>query len=159
MKKLLVVCLGALLFWSVAVGGTGRPGRAEGEPFSVADRVGELNERHFFLFSTSAGNYIIRHDGWGEFSPPKGKRRVFTLKVGPGRRIDSVYFVEHQRDLFLVYGVQETSYVVRIGQASSKPRWVTSLESGAVDAPVIDGEFIVIKNLMIDKADGKVRQD
>jgi hypothetical protein len=156
MKKLLLVCLGALLFWSVS---RGEPVRLAAEAFNVADRVGELNERHFFLFSTSAGNYIIRHDGMGEFSPPRGKRRVFMLNVGPRGRIDSVYFLEHQRDLFLVYRVQQMSYVARIAQTNSKPRWLTSVDSGDVEAPVIDGDVIIVKDTTIDKVNGQRRQD
>jgi hypothetical protein len=156
MKKLLVVCLGALVFGSVVFGAANRP---EAETFGVADRVGELNERHFFLFSTSAGNYIVRHDGWTEFSPPRGKRRVFTLNAGRAGRIDSVYFLEHERDLFLVYGVQQTSYIVRISQATSKPRWMMNIDSGEVEAPSIDGDFLMLKNAAVDTTTGHLRQD
>jgi hypothetical protein len=154
MKILLVVCLGALLFCSAAFGAPGRP-----EAFSVADRVGELNERCFFLFSTSAGNYIVRHDGMGEFSSPKGMRRVFTLKVGPRGRIDRVYFLEHQGDLFLLYDVHDTSYLVRMEQSKRKVRWLTMIESAEDEAPAIEGEFIMMKNIVIAKANGQVRQD
>ena len=70
MKNLLVVCLLILVFSTAALGA---------ETFALADRVGEPGERSFFLFSTSAGNYIVRHDGMGEFRSPKGLRRVFNL--------------------------------------------------------------------------------
>ena len=85
MKKLLVVCLAILMLSSVAFGA---------ETFALADRVGEPGERSFFLFSTSAGNYIVRHDGMGEFSSPKGMRRVFNLRVKG--RIERIYFLEHE---------------------------------------------------------------
>jgi len=138
-------------------------GTASSEAFALADRVGELNERCFFLFSTSAGNYIVRQDGMGEFSSPKGMRRVFTLKVGAKARIDRVYFLEHERDLFLFYGVHDGSsewaYVVRMEQTKRKPRWITSIPSGDVEAPVIQGDFVVIKSIQIRKTDGEVRQD
>ena len=157
MKKLLVVCLGVLLCWSMTLGS------APAESFTLADRVGELNERCFFLFSTSAGNYIVRQDGMGEFSSPKGMRRVFTLKLGAKARIVRVYFLEHDGDLFLFYGVHDGSsewaYLVRMEQTKRKPRWITSIASADVEAPIIQGDFVVIKNIQIRKMDCEVRQD
>ena len=156
MKKLLVVCLGMVLFYAAALGA------APAETFILADRVGELNERCFFLFTTSAGQYIVRHDGMGEFTSPKGMRRVFTLKLGAKSRIDRIYYLEHDRDLFLFYGVHDSSsesaYLVRMEQTKRKPRWITMIES-ADGVPLIDGEFIVIKSIEIRKTDGEVRQD
>src|SRR6185436_6240900 len=103
MKKLIVVCLVILLFATVAFGA---------ETFAVADRVGEPGERSFFLFSTSAGNYIVRQDGMGEFSSPKGMRRVFNLRVKG--RIEQIYFLEHEGDVFICYESGDTAYLVRM---------------------------------------------
>lgn len=157
MKKLLVVCLGVLLCCLVTVAAI------PPESFALADRVGELNERCFFLFSTAAGNYIIRHDGMGEFSSPKGMRRVFTLKVGAKARIDRVYFIEHDGDLFLYYGVHDGSsewaYLVRMEQTKRKTRWITTVDISAVEAPSLVGDVVMIKSIEIDKNDGHVRQD
>ena len=44
--------------------------------FEEARRIGEGNERSFFLFSTTIGHYAIRHDGMGEVSI-NARRRVF----------------------------------------------------------------------------------
>ena len=151
MKTLLAVCLGVLVFSS-------------SEAFSLADRVGEPNERCFFLFSTSAGNYAIRQDGMGEFTSPAGMRHVFNLKLGAKGRIDRVYFLEHQGDLFLLYGVHdatsEWAYLVRMEQTKRKARWSTALSLVDVPAPIIDGDLVIIKNTEISKADGKIiKQD
>lgn len=158
MRRILVVCLGVAVLWLVTLGASPSP-----EAFAIADRVGEPNERCFFILSTSAGNYIIRHDGMGEFTSPAGLRRVFMLRLGAKGRIDRVYFLEHQHDLFLMYETHNASsrwaYLVRMEQTKRKARWITEIEAGELEAPVIDGQSIVIKNLAVDKTDGHVRQD
>lgn len=145
MKKLLVVwlavCLSILVLSTVALGA---------EAFTAADRVGEPGERSFFLFSTSAGNYVVRHDGMGEFSSPTGMRRVFRLNVKG--RIDQVYFLEHEGDVFICYEVNETTFVVRMEQTKRKIRWAASVSVRGV--PVIEGDSVVINSVKIRKADG-----
>ena len=106
MKKFVGVCLGVLVFSAVAFGA---------ETFAQADRVGEPGERSFFLFSTSAGNYIVRDDGFAEFTSPKGMRRIFKLRVKG--RIQQMYFLEHEGDVLILYEVIDETFVVR-----SKPR-------------------------------------
>lgn len=159
MRKFVAICLGVAVLWSAASVSFGVS--AAGEAFALAERVGEGNERSFFVLSTSAGNYVIRHDGMGEFTSPAGLRRVFVLKLRG--RIDRVYFIEHQRDLFLMYEGHDASsqwaYVERMEQTKRKARWITSIDSGELGAPVIQGEMIVIKNLGVRVADGSVRQD
>ncbi|HEU4508828.1 MAG TPA: hypothetical protein VFR78_11355, partial [Pyrinomonadaceae bacterium] len=131
MKSVVVVCL-IFLMW-------GPP-----EPFVLADRVGEPNARSFFLFSTSAGQYAVRHDGMGEFTSPKGMRRVFNLRVGARARIENVYYLEHQGDLFLMYEVTgQIFHLVRMEQTKRKLRWSTQID-GVTEAPVIDGEFVIV---------------
>ena len=158
MNKVVVVCLGVLMLVSVA---TSRP---RVETFALADRIGERDERSFFLFSTSAGNYVVRHDGMGEFSSVKGTRRVFNLKVGAKARIDRIYFLEHDRDVFLLYTVHDASsewaYLTRLEQTLRKARWLTSLSTADVEAPVIEGDLVMIKDVAVSKFDGRVvRQD
>ena len=143
MKKLLVVCLAVLVLSTVALGA---------EAFTLADRVGEPGERSFFLFSTSAGNYVVRHDGMGEFGSPKGLRRVFRLNVKG--RIDQIYFLEHEGDVFICYEVNEATIVVRMEQTKRKIRWTASLGSHGV--PAIDGDSVVINSVRISKSDGTV---
>jgi hypothetical protein len=141
MKKLLVVCLGVFVLSTVALGA---------EAFTIADRVGEPGERSFFLFTTSAGNYVVRHDGMGEFSSPKGMRRVFRLNVKG--RIDQIYFLEHEGDVFICYEVNETTFVVRMEQTKRKIRWTASV--GARGVPAIEGDSVVINSVKIRKSDG-----
>lgn len=143
MKKLLVVWLVVCLFSMVGLGA---------EAFTAADRVGEPGERSFFLFSTSAGNYVVRHDGMGEFSSPKGMRRVFRLNVKG--RIDQVYFLEHEGDVFICYEVNETTFVVRMEQTKRKIRWAASVDARGV--PAIDGDSVVVNDTRIRKSDGVV---
>ena len=143
MKKLLVVWLVVCLFSTVALGA---------EAFTLADRVGEPGERSFFLFSTSAGSYVVRHDGMGEFSSPKGMRRVFRLNVKG--RIDQVYFLEHEGDVFICYEVNETTFVVRMEQIKRKIRWIASL--AARGAPRIEGDWVFVNDTQLRKSDGTV---
>jgi len=158
MRKLLVICLSVAMLWSVDFGAS-----PPSEAFALADRVGEGNERSFFILSTSVGNYIIRHDGMGEFTSPAGLRRVFMLKLGWKGRIDRVYFLEHQRDLFLIYeghtAASQWAYLMRLEQTKRKARWITEVDSSGSVVPVVEGEFVVINKVEISKANGAVRQD
>ena len=143
MKKLLVVCLVILVLATVALGA---------ETFALADRVGEPGERSFFLFTTSAGNYIVRQDGMGEFSSPKGMRRVFSLRVKG--RIERIYFLEHEGDVFICYEMNDAAFIVRMEQTKRKLRWSTSIEK--IGVPRIDGDSVVIGDTMISKVTGQL---
>jgi hypothetical protein len=161
MKKMVVVCLGVLVVWSAATASS--PG-ANPEAFALADRIGEPNARSFFLFATSAGNYTLRQDGMGEFTSPKGLRRVFYLRLGAKGRIERVYFLEHEGDLFLLYEVHdassEWSYLLRMEQQKRKPRWVTALPIGDIQETIIQGDVVIVQKTEISKTDGRiVRQD
>ena len=154
MKKLVVICLGVLIFVPVAFSSS------KAEAFALADCFGEPNARSFFSFSTSAGSYIIRYDGVGEVTLPTGLRRMFYLKLGAKGRIESIYFLEHQGDLFLLYEVHDSTsewaYVMRMEQQKRKPRWLTALPGSDVQEPVIQGDSVVIKDVQINKADGRI---
>jgi len=150
-----------LVVWSAATGSS--PG-ANPEAFALADRIGEPNARSFFLFATSAGNYTLRQDGMGEFTSPKGLRRVFYLRLGAKERIERVYFLEHEGDLFLLYevhdGSSEWSYLLRMEQQKRKPRWVTALPIGDIQETIIQGDVVIVQKTEISKTDGRiVRQD
>ena len=136
MKRLLVVCLVLLVFATVALGA---------ETFALADRVGEPGERSFFLFSTSVGNYIVRQDGMGEFSSPKGMRRVFNLRVKG--RIERIYFLEHGGDVFIYYEMNDATFVVRMEQTKRKIRWSAEIADRGV--PMIEGDGLVINSVRI----------
>lgn len=157
MTKIVAVCLGVLILWSTALGEVHPSGA-----FELANRVGEPNARTFFTFSTSAGGYVIRHDGVGEFTSPKGMRRVFKLKLGAKGRIERVYFLEHQGDVFLFYDVRdassEWSYLIRMEQTKRKLRWMTAVATNG--APMMQGDAVVVDGTEIDKASGQIlRQD
>ena len=136
MKNLLVVCLLILVSSTAALGA---------ETFALADRVGEPGERSFFLFSTSAGNYIVRHDGMGEFSSPKGMRRVFNLRVKG--RIERIYFLEHKGDVFIYYEMNDAALVVRMEQTKRKIRWSAEIADRGV--PMVEGNDLVINSVRI----------
>jgi hypothetical protein len=145
MAKLLVVCLGVILTWPAS------------ESFSLADRVGEPNARSFFLFSTSAGNYTIRQDGMGEFTSPKGMRRVFKVTVGPNGRLERVYFLEHEGDLLLLYEVRgQNFYLVRMEQQKRKMRWLTALGNVTEHDASVDGDVVRIGTIEVRKVDGTI---
>lgn len=148
MMKLLVVCLGLVLSWPAS------------EAFSLADRVGEPNARSFFLFSTAAGNYTIRQDGMGEFTSPKGMRRVFNLKVGPKDRIERVYFLEHKGDLLLLYEVRDQGFcLLRMEQNKRKLRWFTTLGDIADHSAVVNGDIVSVGTIEVSTTDGRVLKE
>ena len=154
MKCVVVVCLICLMWWPLALGAP-----SSAETFSLADRVGEPNERSFFMFSTSAGQYTVRHDGMGEVTSPRGMRRVFNLRVGGRARIENVYYLEHQADLFMLYEVTgQVFYLVRMEQTKRKLRWSREIDR-VTEAPVINDDFVIVDETHIHKSNGHVRQN
>jgi hypothetical protein len=108
--------------------------------FEAAQRVGEGNERSFFLFTTSIGHYVIRHDGFGEVSI-SARRRVFQLTLGGKARLEKIYFHEYQGDVVLVYSVSSgAAFISRMNQQSRKRRWLTSIEQKDVASCVVEGD-------------------
>lgn len=126
MKRIVVVCL--LVVAAAARVAPVRAQRAavEASPFTQAERYGEEKERErtFFVFSTSAGKYILRHDGMGEVTSRAGLRKVFSVKVGARERIERVYSWEYGGDLLLLYQAGDAGYLARINQHSRKVRVV-----------------------------------
>jgi hypothetical protein len=92
----------------------------------------------------------------GEFSSPKGMRRVFSLRVKG--RIEQIYFLEHEGDVFICYEMNDAAFVVRMEQTKRKIRWSASIPKTGV--PVIEGDSVVVNDTQIRKGDGTVvRQD
>lgn len=153
MKKIVVMFLGVVILCSLALG-TPRTG----ETFEVAGRVGEPNKLSFFRFTTSAGNWIFRHDGMGECSLRNGRRRVVWLKVGGRGRIEQVYYLEHDGDLFLLYEVHDASsewtFLGRMEQTQRKFRWLSPVEESST--PMIEGDRVIVGTTEFNKADGKI---
>jgi hypothetical protein len=116
-KNFAVVCL---LLVSAGLPVYAQKSTADLSPFALANHIGEPNARTFFLFSTSVGNYTLRQDGMGEITSPAGMRKVFNVKVGPGKRIERVYSYEYEGDVLLLYETTDTGYLVRLSQKTRK---------------------------------------
>jgi hypothetical protein len=71
------------------------------------------------MFSTSAGKYTIRSDGFGEVYAG-GKKKVFHLKAGSRTRIEWIYFYEYNGDLRLLYRTEGSGHLVRLDQKTRK---------------------------------------
>ncbi len=140
MKLLAVICLLILTFSATYVPAS--QAAMETTAFEKARRLGTGKQRAFFMFSTSAGKYTIRHDGLGEVA----SRRIgtlFHLKLGMAGRIEQVYFHEYQGDLLLLYEVSDgrdrLAYATRLNQETRKRVWLTPLELADVaPCPVED---------------------
>ena len=153
MMKLLVVCLGVTLSLPL------------NQTFNLAERLGNL-PRAYFRFETSVGKYTVRSDGFVEVYADnsfnaKRKRSFFLSMVGKGR-LENIYFIEHEGDLFLRYDViEQGSYLTRVDQRARTQKWSRALNSVSSEAPVISGDRVLIgASLEISKADGRIlRQD
>lgn len=103
------------------------PQAPEQKAFSQAVRPGS-DKNSLFLVSVSGGNYTIRRDGFVE-APGQYWRRHSQLHLGRRGGLERVYFLEHERDLILIYEVSDEQsgwgYVERLDQKTVKPRWVT----------------------------------
>lgn len=148
MTKLLVVCLGVVLSLPI------------NQTFTLAERIGSA-PRFFFRFSTSVAKYTIRSDGFVEVyvdnDMGQKRKRVFFLQMQGKGRLEHVYFLEHEGDLWLRYDViGGGSYLMRMEQRSRKQRWVTPLSGTSGEAPVIYGDKVLVGTLEISKANGRV---
>ena len=140
MKLLAAICLVILTFSAVQI-----PARANlaMASFEKARRLGTGKQRAFFMFSTSAGKYTIRHDGLGEVA----SRRIgtlFHLKLGMTGRVEQVYFYEYQGDLMLLYEVSDgrngLAYATRLNQETRKRVWLTPIERADVGPCSIEND-------------------
>jgi len=111
-------------------------------PFELANHIGEPNARTFFLFSTSIGNYALRQDGMGEITSPAGMRKVFNVKVGPGRRIERVYSYEYQGDVLLLYETTDSGYLVRLSQKTRKVKATIAVSRGFTPPALKDQQIV-----------------
>ena len=125
----------------------------------LANRVGEGNERSFFLFSIPGGTYIARHDGLVEASVPGDKRRTFPLRMSRGERLSRLYYSDYEGDLLLEC---ETSggrvFAARVQQRTRKIKWTTSLEGYNLGPGLVDDGALFMsaanKLMSIDLANG-----
>lgn len=133
--------IGVLICVLMLAGSTTQEAVVQTGAFAEANRLGDPPGLTFFMFSTSNGQYVIRHDGLGEVGTP-GKHLQFLLKVGMTGRVERMYFQEHQGDLLLSFEVGEIGYVRRMNEQSRKMRWLTPIDPTVVDQCVVKGDEI-----------------
>ena len=123
MKNVRIVCVAlGILAWAVCAAAQARVTSAAQElsPFTLVQRVGEPHLRYLHMFSTSAGRYTIRHDGFGEVYVGNRKKNFHLAKGGARTKIEWVYFYEYQGDLLLLYRTGESGYLVRLDEKTRK---------------------------------------
>jgi hypothetical protein len=140
-----VVCLVAAGVLPLTASARAQQAAEAPSPFMEARRVGEPDARAFYIFSTSAGNYIVRHDGMGEVALPTRRRKVFWVKVGSGARIQRLYFFEHQGELVLLYEASGSGYLIRLNQTTRKAKSIITL-NGNFELPALKAEQLVFSD-------------
>ena len=125
MKSFFLFCLALVVIVCAAAGAHPQSG-VDDSPFAEARRIGELNARHFYLFSTSVGNYTISQNGLGEVYV-RDRKKYFNLKVPPRSRLERVYFFEYEGDLLLLYEAGASGYLLHLDQSTRKIKRVTTI--------------------------------
>jgi hypothetical protein len=141
-KNLLVVCLAVLV--AVSAAAPVYPKCEDESPFALARRIGDPPARAFYLFSTSVGNYTIRHDGMGEVFV-RGRKKVFHVKVGVNSRIKRLYFFEYEGDLLLLYEAGASGYLVRLNQTTKKVKSATAINE-RFEPPTVKDQSVVFSD-------------
>lgn len=144
MKHVFLVCLAMVVLVCAAPAAHPNMRVEEESPFAEARRIGELNARHFYLFSTSTGNYTISQNGLGEVYVGN-RKKYFTLKVGQKSRLERVYFFEYEGDLLLLYEAGSSGYLLRLDQSTRKARSVTAI-SEHFELPLIKDRSVVFSD-------------
>jgi hypothetical protein len=142
MKKLVVVCLGVLVTVSAAAGAYAQ--REEVSPFTRVKQIGEPPAQTFYMLSTSANNYAIRHDGLGDVMV-RVRKIHFHLKVGPNSRIDRLYFFEYEGDLLLLYEAGRSGYLARLDQKTRTIKGTKELKED-FEPPLLKDHSLVFKD-------------
>ncbi len=141
MKSFLRVCLAMVVVVCAAAAAHPNGGVEDSSPFAAARRIGELNARHFYLLSTSVGNYTISQYGLGEVYVGN-RKKYFNLKVSPRSRLERVYFLEYEGDLLLLYEAGASGYLLRLDQSTRKIKRVTAI-SEHFEPPLIKEQSAV----------------
>lgn len=147
MTKILVVCLGVLVLSSATL--RAAPAR---ENFTLVERTGAPT--WFFVFETSKGKFWIGRDGMGEISRPP-LRHFLYLKRPSKDYVVSLYFLEHDGDVFILYELQGGSATLaRVDPMKHKLKWATPVTARGV--PALEGDSVIIEGTEISKVDGKI---
>jgi hypothetical protein len=129
--------VGVLICVLMMVGSTTQDAVVQTGAFAEARRQGDPAGLEFFMFSTSYGNYVVRHDGLGEVGTAR-RNLQFLLKSGMSGRVERMYFLEYQGDLLLSFEVGKIGYVRRMNQQSRKMRWLTPIDRSVVNECVVE---------------------
>ena len=143
MKSFFLFCLALVVIVCAAVAAHPNSGTEE-SPFAEARRIGELNARHFYLLSTSVGNYTISQYGLGEVYVGN-RKKYFSLKVAPRTRLERVYFFEYEGDLLLLYEAGASGYLLRLDQSTRKSRSVTQIGEN-FELPLMKDQVLVFND-------------
>jgi hypothetical protein len=135
MKIVVLMCV------LIMAGSTAQDPVVQTSAFAEANRLGDPPQSTFFMFSTSYGSYVIRHEGLGEVGTP-GKNLKFLLKVGMTGRVERMYFLEYQGDLLLSFEAGKTGYVRRMNQKTRKMLWLTPVDRTVVNQCVVQGNEV-----------------
>lgn len=133
--------IGVLICLLMVAGSSAQDAVVQTDAFTEARRLGEGSQQWFFLFSTSYGSYVIRHDGLSEVGTP-GLTRKFLLKPGMTGRVERMYFQEHQGDLLLSFEAGDSGYVRRMNQKTRKMHWLTRIDANVVDQCMVQGNEV-----------------
>ena len=136
MKNLVVVCLAILVTGSAAAPAYSNRADEEVSHFTLARHIGA-----FHLFSTSAGKYTIRRDGWGEVYIGDRKRN-FQVKANARERIKRLYYFEYEGDLLLLYEAAAAGYVLRLDQKTRRVKKATVVD-GDFEPPLLQAQSLV----------------
>ena len=155
-----ILIMMALACWCLTVSGqTPEDARS----FVQVERIGDATARHFFVFATDSRNYTIRHDGRGECYATNVMRKNFDLKMGPGGRLERLYFLKQGADLLLLYEITDGrsgwAYITRMDQRTARPKWLAPVNAINVGVGMVerDDAYLISTNLVarIDLLSGK----
>ena len=144
MKSFFLICLALVVIVCAAAAAHPQGGVEDLSPFAEATRIGELNERHFYLFQTAVGNYTISQNGLGEVYVGN-RKKYFSLKVGAGSRLERVYFLEYEGDLLLLYEAGSSGYLLRLDQGTRKVKRVTAIREH-FELPLIKDQAVAFSD-------------
>ena len=145
MKNFRFVCVALLVAVSAAGPAFSTHAAQEQSPFTLVQRVGEPHLRYLHMFSTSAGKYTIRHDGFGEVYVGNRKKNFHIPKAGARTKIEWVYFYEHEGDLLLLYRTEGSAYFVRLDQKTRKLKDTRAVKSD-FEPPVVREKSVIFSD-------------
>ena len=142
MKNFRFVCAALIIGVCAAVAAQATLAAQEASPFTLVQRVGEPHLRYLHMFSTSAGKYTIRHDGFGEVYVGNRKKNFHLPKGGARTKIEWLYLYEYQGDLLLLYRTAGSGHLVRLDEKTRKIKSAHVLKPDFEPPVIRDGSAI-----------------